>query len=333
MVLQESAHLLLSPVLRERIHRCQKWRELIAKKPLQWILIKVALAERSTPFLRELGKPMKDQDMRGPPSDEVKRRSVDEVTYLLSIAPLLNQKRTPLVNSHIGVKRPLRDSTDDSNSGDGVISKRDEGPECYPHLESIGTFFMISSGAEDTESSNNVNDGNGSTMTAPTKAAVSSIERPELFMCLLYRALMISSDIPSETILALVEQPQKSNVNANHSLTSSTIHTKDKIHEDDTKETNSNEQCFLRGNKYLRIFAVFLGRFVFAQRKEPQNMCKMWKFCEGDYRKLRVLKCGGVNGRDSMVISTVDQVAYELLTDQGRWNVKLPLPRCVPLMD
>lgn len=159
----------------------------------------------------------------------------------------------------------------------------------------IGTFFTIGSslggsnnGSQKTALSHGVSVGDGG--SSSSGVAPGMIERPELFMCLLFRALMLSDQhLPSNVIMNMISQPS---------------------------------------SKYLRVFGLFLGRYLFADRGQPELLKQAWEVCEDDSRSIRVLRTKG--GKSLVGIESVDVVAFELMTSK-QWEGNLTFPWCKPL--
>lgn len=146
--------------------------------------------------------------------------------------------------------------------------------------------------------------------------------KPELFLCLLYRALQLSKEISNAQIVEMVVQKH----NDAATIKTSSLHsTNDKS----TPHNNNN----VAGSKYLRVFGLFLARFLLAQRGSPELLKQCWDVARTDFRKVRLM--GGGAAEDSPFVSSkvsimrVDEVAFALFTS-SRWD-RIVLPACKPL--
>jgi hypothetical protein len=256
--------MLVDPSRREDIGRCQSWRRLVAKKPLYWVVEKVCYLGGGTIEVPVAAAPSTPD---APPSALTSGSG--------AVSSLLHQVlEGDVVNSL--TSEDIAGSKHWENASDGVQA---------PY---IGTFFTIGSSLSSTTS--------GSQKSALSHGGSGGgglphgmVERPELFMCLLFRALMLSDHIPSKVILNMISQPS---------------------------------------SKYLRVFGLFLGRYLFADRGQPEYLKRAWEICQEDSRSIRVLRTKG--GRSQIGIETVDAVAFELVTSK-QWEGNLTFPWCKPL--
>ena len=260
-----AGHMLIDPSHREAVGRCQAWRRLVARKPLHWVIEKVCYTVGGA-------------DILGGGTGASSEPSSTATHVGGAVSNLL--------------KQIFEGDVPNSLTNDDVANaKYWEAPSEGTQVAYVGTFFSIGSGMGISEGTRSVLSHGGSAATSSSAPAVTPgmIERPELFMCLLFRALMLSEHLPSNVILNMIAQGQ---------------------------------------SKYLRVFGLFVGRFLFVGRGEPELMKQAWEMCAEDTRSVRVLRTKG--GRSVVGIETVDSVAFELVTSK-QWEGNLTFPWCKPL--
>ena len=263
-------HMLVDPSRREDIGRCQSWRRLVAKKPIYWVAEKICYIGGGW-----LEVPTTTTTATGA-TGTAEASSSSTATGSGAVSSLLKQ----VFEGNVLSSEDVAAAKYWENASEGV------------QAQYIGTFFTIgsslggsSSGGQKTALTHGVSVGGSS-----SGVAQGMIERPELFMCLLFRALMLSDQhLPSNIILNMISQPS---------------------------------------SKYLRVFGLFLGRYLFADRGQPELLKQAWEICEDDSRSIRVLRTKG--GKSLVGIESVDVVAFELMTSK-QWEGNLTFPWSKPL--
>ena len=162
--------------------------------------------------------------------------------------------------------------------------------------------------------------------------------RPELFVCLLLRALQLGPELHSLHIVEMVEQTNSPNTITVPSSASGEQPTKTVIHN-------------LNGSKYLRVFGLFLARMLLAYRGETLLLRRCYEASKTDFRRVRVMRhrpkkeegsagadgasaaaaafAAGGDEENPVAVMRVDEVAHALMTSD-RWD-RIAFPVCKAL--
>ena len=161
--------------------------------------------------------------------------------------------------------------------------------------------------------------------------------RPELFVCLLLRALQLGPELHSLHIVEMVEQTNSPNTITVPSSASGEQPTKTVVHN-------------LNGSKYLRVFGLFLARMLLAYREETLLLRRCYEAAKTDFRRVRVMRhrpkkeegsagadrasaaaafAAGGDEENPVAVMRVDEVAHALMTSD-RWD-RIAFPACKAL--